>query len=168
MKIEHRQAHGKEQTIAKRHTWWVHEVKVNEIINAKLFQVNDDRAQIGAQDFRVRIVLHLLLEGFLGVEAEALSGTRTTGATGALLSRGFADGRDEERLDSDARVVHLLLGKSWIDDENDTVDGQRCFGDVGADDHFAADSAVGSIGWSGLEDALLQVGRQSRVQRDAF
>lgn len=59
------------------------------------------------QDLGVGVVLHLVLVGLLGVEAEALAGARATGATGPLLSRGLADGRDQQRLHTDTRVVHL-------------------------------------------------------------
>lgn len=59
------------------------------------------------QDLGVGVVLHLVLVGLLGVEAEALAGASAACATGALLRRSFTNGGDQERLHADARVVHL-------------------------------------------------------------
>lgn len=35
------------------------------------------------------------------------------------------DGRHKQRLDADARIVHLLLCKAWVDHIDDAVDGER-------------------------------------------
>ena len=47
-----------------------------------------------------------------------------------LLCRSFTDGGDQKGFDSDSGIVDFLLGKSGINDKNDSVDGQRSFGDV--------------------------------------
>lgn len=51
--------------------------------------------------------LHLCLVGLLCVKAETLPRTSPAGSTRSLLGRGLADGCDEQRLHSDAGIVHL-------------------------------------------------------------
>ena len=80
----------------------------------------------------------------------------------------LGDGRDQEGFDSDTRVVDFLLGKTWINDENDTVNGQRSFGNVGGDDNLAADGAVGLVWRRRLENSLLLLGWQCWVEGDDF
>ena len=54
-------------------------------------------------------MLHqLFAECLLRVEPEALSGLGAAGAARPLVGGGFGDGGDEERLDPDARIVHLM------------------------------------------------------------
>ncbi len=43
----------------------VHEVKVHKVINAQLLELQHHSAQIGAEDLRVCVVLHLVLVRFL-------------------------------------------------------------------------------------------------------
>lgn len=51
--------------------------------------------------------LHLSLVGLLCVEPEALSWASTSSTTGSLLGRSLTDSRYKQRLDSNARVIHL-------------------------------------------------------------
>lgn len=55
--------------------------------------------------------LHLSLVGLFGVEPEALSWARTSSTTGSLLGRSLANSGYEQRLDSNARVIHLCNEK---------------------------------------------------------
>ena len=105
--------------------------------------------------------LHLCLVGLLRVEAETLPRPRAAGAPRPLLGGGLADGRDQQRLHPDTRVVHLgaviktpavthssalflrercheasplthlLFGEAGVDHKHNTVDGQGGFCDVG-------------------------------------
>ena len=43
----------------------VHEVKVNQVIDPQLLQLQNHGAQIGAEYLRVSVVLHLVLIGLL-------------------------------------------------------------------------------------------------------
>ena len=61
--------------------------------------------------------LQLLVEGLFGVHAKALAWARTACAPRTLLRRGLGDGRHEQRLDADARVVHLLLAKAGVNNK---------------------------------------------------
>jgi hypothetical protein len=54
-----------------------------------------------------------------------------------------ADGRHQQALDADARVVHLLLGKAGVDDVHDAIDGQRRLCNVGGHHDLAALRAPG-------------------------
>ena len=74
-------------------TWWIHEVKVYQIVDAQLLQLQHDCPQVGAKNLGIRVVLHLVLVSLLGVETEALSWLRPPGSTGPLLSTGLGDGR---------------------------------------------------------------------------
>ena len=85
----------------------VHEVEVDEVVDAELLQLEDDGAEVGAEYLRVGLLLHLLPERLLGVEPEALAGLRAAGAARPLLRARLADRRHEQRLDTDPRVVHL-------------------------------------------------------------
>ena len=42
-------------------TWRIHEVKVHKVIDPKLLQLQDNSAQIGAQDLGVGVLLHFIL-----------------------------------------------------------------------------------------------------------
>ena len=48
----------------------------HQIVDAQLLQLQHHRAQVGAQDLWVRLLLQVLLEAGLGVEAEALAWPR--------------------------------------------------------------------------------------------
>ena len=63
---------------------------------------------------------------------------------------------------------NLLLGTARVDDEDDAVDGERRLGDVRRHDDLAASGAVRPLAGRRLEDALLKVGRQCRVERYAL
>ena len=55
-----------------------------------------------------------------------------------------------------------------IDDKDDSVDGERRFGDVGRYDDLASDGAVRLSARRRFEDSLLQIWRESRVEGDAL
>lgn len=38
-------------------TWWIHEVKVHQVINTQFLQLQHHRAKIRPQDFWIRVVL---------------------------------------------------------------------------------------------------------------
>lgn len=67
--------------------------------------------------------LQLLVEGLFGVHAKALAWARAASTPGALLRRGLGDGRHEQRLDTDAWVVHLLLAKAGVHNKPGGVGG---------------------------------------------
>lgn len=143
----------------------VHEIKVDEVLDAELLELQDRVGEVGAQDLRVRLLNELLLEGLLRVQPEALSRLGTTGTTGTLLGRGLGDGGDKEGLDADARVVDLLLAEARVDDVDDTVDGEGGFGNVGGDDALATGTAALAGGAGGLvEDALLLLRGEGTVE----
>ncbi len=56
----------------------------------------------------VRLLLQVLVERGLGVEAEALAGLGAAGAARPLVRRGARNGGHQQALHTDARVVHLL------------------------------------------------------------
>ena len=62
-----------------------------------------------------------------------------------LLCRSFTDGGDQKGFDSDSGIVDFLLGKSGINDKNDSVDGQRSFGDVSRNNNLE------KVDWETLE-----------------
>lgn len=113
-------------------TWRIHEVKVHQIVDAQLLQLQHDRPQVGPEDFGVRVVLgsergprlarrraqrnqtrkaftclHLGFVGLLRVKPEAFPRTRPAGSPRPLLGGGLTDGGDQQRLHPDARVVNL-------------------------------------------------------------
>lgn len=48
-------------------TWRVHKIEMHQVVNAEFLQLQYDRAKVRSEDFRVRVVLHLVLEGLLCV-----------------------------------------------------------------------------------------------------
>lgn len=109
----------------------IHEVKVDEIVYSELLQLENHGTQVRPQNLGVRVILHFVLVRLFRVQSEALSGPGTTGSAGPLLSAGLADGSDQKRFHSNSWVVNLLLGKSSIDDKDDSVYGKRCLCNVG-------------------------------------
>jgi hypothetical protein len=112
----------------------VHKVKVHEVVNAELLQLQHHRAQIGPQDLRVRVLLQLLLVCLFRIQAEGCGPTRprlsvsarvggascpahhrarafarsgAAGAASTLLRTRLGDGRHQQRLNTNARIVHL-------------------------------------------------------------
>jgi hypothetical protein len=63
---------------------------------------------------------------------------------------------------------YFLLGKARVNHKYDSINGERCFSDVGRDNNFASDRSVWSFRRRRLEYPLLQVGRESGVQRNAL
>ncbi len=59
--------------------------QTHEVVDAELFQLQHHGSQVGAQDLRVRLLLQVLVERRLRVQAEALAGLRAAGATSALV-----------------------------------------------------------------------------------
>lgn len=102
----------------------VHEVEVDEVVDAEFFKVEDRGGEVGAEYFRVRGLDEFFLEGGFGIEAEAFAGTSTACSSGALLCGGFGYGGDEEGFDSYAGVVDLLLAEARVHYVYDAVDCQ--------------------------------------------
>lgn len=42
---------------AGRLTWWIHEVKVDKIVDPQLLQLQHNRPQVGPKDLRIRVIL---------------------------------------------------------------------------------------------------------------
>ena len=75
---------------------------------------------------------------------------------------------NKKGFDSDTRVVDLLLCKTRINDENDTVDSQGSFGNVGRDDDLATYGSIRLVWRWRLENSLLLLGWQCWVEGDDF
>jgi hypothetical protein len=82
------------------------------------------------------LLFQLLDEILFGVQPETLPRSRSTCSSRPLHGRCFTDWRDEERFDSNTRVVNLLLAESGVDNIDDTIDGQGRFGDICRYDDF--------------------------------
>lgn len=80
---------------------------MHKIIDTKLLELQHYRAEVGPEDLRVRVVLHLLLVRLLRVQTETLPRLSPASSAGSLLGAGFTDSSHQERLDSDTGVVHL-------------------------------------------------------------
>ncbi|KAI6768899.1 hypothetical protein HG531_011088 [Fusarium graminearum] len=134
----------------------VHKIKVDKILDTELLELQNCVGKIGAQNLGVCLLNQFLLEGFLCVKSETLSGLCTTSTTSSLLGRGLRDGRNQKGLDTDTRVVNLLLAETGVHDVDDTVNGQTGFGDVGGNDDLTARAtALAKRCRSLVEDALL-------------
>ncbi len=72
----------------------------------------------------------------LGPEAQAMAGGGASGAARALVGGGAADLFDEQRVDAAIGIEPGDARLAGVDDEAHAVDGERGFGDVGADDDF--------------------------------
>lgn len=78
------------------------------------------------------------------------------------------DRADEQRLDSETRIVHLLLRKARVDHVHDAVDCERGLSYVGCNDDFTTwfSLVVGARRW--VEDFILLGWRQSAIQGQDF
>ena len=94
------------------HTWGVHEVKVDKIVDSKLLQLKYHRTQVRPEDFWIRVFLHLTLVGSLCVEAETLAWSGTASPACPLLGTGLTNRRHQERLHTNTGVVHLTGKKN--------------------------------------------------------
>ncbi len=63
---------------------------------------------------------------------------------------------------------YLLFREAWVNHKHHAINGERGLGNVCRDHHFAANSSIGFIGRSRLKDPLLQVWRESGVERYAL
>lgn len=142
----------------------VHVVEVDDIFDAKLLQGQDDGGKIGSLDLWITVFLQVLVERTLREEAEALAGAGTTSSTSSLLCTCPTNGTDEKRLDSESWVVDFLLGETWVNHVDNTIDGQGSFGDIGRYNDFATGFAL-SV-WTGgvVEDAVLLLWWQGTVK----
>ena len=61
----------------------------DQVINAKLLQLQHDRAKVGSQDLGVGLLLQVLLEGGLCVQPEALARLRTASTPCSLVGTGL-------------------------------------------------------------------------------
>lgn len=116
---------------------FVQEIKVEHIVDSERFQHQHHHAEIGSLYLRYRILQQLVPERPLGVQSECLSWPYTTSTTSTLLCRSSRDWLDDQRRHSRFGVVVVLLDESWINDVDNTVDGDRCLGDVGSEDDLA-------------------------------
>ena len=91
-------------------------------------------------------------------QAHADAGAEAAGAAGALLGAGPADLLHGQGVDAAARVVAGHAGEARIDHGADAFDGQRGFGDVGADDDLRL--------LAGRDGGVLVLRRQFAVQGD--
>ena len=63
----------------------IHVVEMNDVVDAKFLQVEDNGGEVGTLYFRVRILLQVFVEGSLCIESVALSRASTSGSTSSLL-----------------------------------------------------------------------------------
>lgn len=80
---------------------------MNEVFDAKLDERQHDCLHPRPQDLGVCLLLQLLAETALRVQAEALSWLCTPRSPCPLLRTGLRDGRDQQRLDAHAGIEHL-------------------------------------------------------------
>lgn len=88
--------------------WRIHKVKVDQVVNTKFLQLKHHRSQVGTQNFGVSLWLKLF-EGLFSVQSETFARLSTTGTTCSLLGRGSGNRRDQQRFDSDTRIVDLFI-----------------------------------------------------------
>mmetsp|Transcript_38970 Transcript_38970/g.96642 ORF Transcript_38970/g.96642 Transcript_38970/m.96642 type:complete len:253 (+) Transcript_38970:657-1415(+) len=115
----------------------VHEVEMQQVVDAEALEQQHHVAQVGALDLGDHVVLQLVEEGPLGVEPEALARRDAAGASGALVRLRARARRYDQRLDAGAWVVRVHLDEARVDDVDDVVDGDRGLGDVGGQHHLA-------------------------------
>ena len=92
-------------------TWRIHEIKMHQVINTQLLEMQHHGTQVRSQDLWICVVLHLRLVRLLRVQSETLAGPRTTGTARSLLGAGFTDGGHKQRFHTDTWVVHLWRKK---------------------------------------------------------
>lgn len=71
----------------------------HQVINAQLFELQHHAAQVGPQDLGVGLLLQVLLETGLSVQAKTLAGLRTPGTPRPLMSAGLQQKGSKLRTD---------------------------------------------------------------------
>ena len=96
------------------HTRRVHEIKVHQIIDAKLLELQDNGTQVGTEDLGVCVVLHLILvcllweeEGEREMEGGG-EGGRGGRERGRERGREKAGAEGEETVDVDIRLTDQI------------------------------------------------------------
>ena len=116
----------------------VHEVEVQQVVDAERLQQEDDVAEVRPLDLGHGVLLELVRVRPRRVEAEAGAGGDAAGAAGALAGGRARHRRHDQRLHAGARVVAVLLAEAGVDDVHDAVDRQRRLRDVRRQHHLAA------------------------------
>jgi hypothetical protein len=155
----------------------VHELEADEVVDAERLEEEHDRAEVCPLDLRHRVLLELVRERPLGVQAEGFAGTHAPCAPCSLVCRGSGALRhgsghvsrrskgcsthrnDRERSHAGTRVERVLLDKARVNDEYDAIDGDRRLRNVCGQHHLAC--AIRGR----LEDLGLEIRGQVRVDR---
>ena len=87
----------------------VHEIEVDEVVDAERFEHEHHRAEVGALDLRNRVLVQLVGERVGGVHAEALARRHSTGSPRSLSRRGAGHRSDDQTLHAGAGIVRLLF-----------------------------------------------------------
>ena len=140
---------------------------MDKIVDTQFLQLQHDSAQVRPQNLGVCVVQHLVCEGLFCVEAEGLAFACTACTSCSLVCAGFRDRRHQQRLNTDTWVVHLLFGKSRIDDVHNPVDGQRSFCNVGRNDNLAPGRTIWPVGRRRVKNHLLHSGGKGGVKWNA-
>ena len=97
-----------------------------QVINAQLFQLQHNRAQVRPQDLWVSLLLQVLLEGGLSIQPEALARLCTPGTPSPLMSAGLHDNSphwtlltcaiaaSSRRLSSTCKEPCITIKPAWI------------------------------------------------------
>mmetsp|Transcript_24293 Transcript_24293/g.76457 ORF Transcript_24293/g.76457 Transcript_24293/m.76457 type:complete len:388 (-) Transcript_24293:519-1682(-) len=146
--------HAVEDVVLRRR---VHEVELQQVLDAQGLEQQHHVAEVGALDLRHRVLQHLVPVLPLREEPVALPGPGAPRAPRALVHGGARAGEHLQGVHAHLGVVHLELRVARVHHIEDPVHREGGLGDVGGDDALAA--AVRGL----LEDDGLQVAGQLAV-----
>merc|ERR1740124_1691852 len=139
--------------------WWVHEVEVEEVLDAEVLEEEHDVGEVGALNLGDGGLHEFLAELAVGVESEVESWSSTSCASGALVCVGARDGCYVEAVHSEFGVEDFNFAVSAVDDIFDSIHGKTRLRHIRRNDTLP--NPLGRR----LEYLRLQIRRQLRVHR---
>merc|ERR1740124_1987891 len=139
--------------------WWVHEVEVEEVLDAEVLEEEHDVGEVGALNLGDGGLHEFLAELAVCVESEAESWSSTSCASGALVCVGARDGCYVEAVHSEFGVEDFHFAVSAVDDIFDSIHGKTRLRHIRRNDTLP--NPLGRR----LEYLRLQIRRQLRVHR---
>lgn len=138
---------------------------MDKIFYSESFQWQNSGCQVRSQNLWISVLDEFLFKRSFSVESETFTRFCPTSPTSSLFSTGFADGRNQQTFDSHSRIEDFLFRESRVNHIDNTIDCNTCFCDICCHDYFTTFYTFLVGTWRGLENPLLLVRRQGRVQR---
>src|SRR3989338_3227017 len=117
-------------------TWWIDKFELFDLINSDILHCKHNPSQANPLDFRLR-ELRPLAEVTLGIKPKTFSRLRTSRSSSTLFAPRFRMENNIKTLNAAFRMKIHLLDEAAVNDIDDSVDCNRCFGYIRCNNDFA-------------------------------